>query len=222
MRAMKFHFAAVAMLCLLVFLTGKASARVYVSVGLGTSFGHHGSHYYGHGHGYGHGYGYPHHGWYGGYGGHYSPWWGHSYWPSHRYSSGSSFWIYPSYTTIYSPPLRVKAPKATQRSSEPKLSESMRRHQSELLKVVKIGDKENRISAIHELAPYSSNSRVRAALEDVLLSDPEAEVRKQVATSLGKTSNPKVTPALKMAKAKDPDRGVRQAAYRSIIMIEGY
>ena len=98
----------------------------------------------------------------------------------------------------------------------------MRRHQNELLKVVKIGDKENRISAIHELTPFSSNSRVRAALEDVLLSDPEAEVRKQVATSLGKTSNPKVTRALKMAKAKAPDRGVRQAAYRSIIMIEGY
>ena len=217
MRVVKFHFAAVVTICLLVFLTGTATARTYVSIGLGTSFGHHHSRHYGHG------YGYRSHGWYGGYRGYHSPWWGYSYWPSHhRYSSGSSFWIYPSYTTIYSPPLRVKAPKATQHSSTPILSESMRRHQSELLKVVKIGDKENRISAIHELTPYSFNSRVRAALEDVLLSDPEAEVRKQVATSLGKTSNPKVTRALKMAKAKDPDRGVRQAAYRSIIMIEGY
>lgn len=219
MRAMKSRLTAGGLICLLVILTGPATARVYVSVGLGTSFGHHSSHYYGHG--YGHSYGYPHHTWYGGHGGHYSPWWGHSYWPSHRYSSGSSFWIYPSYTTVYSPPLRVKAPAGNPRP-KPQISQSMRRRQSELLKVVKIGDKENRISAIRELAPYSFDSKIRAALENVLLSDPEAEVRKQAATSLGKTANPKVTAALKMAKTKDPDRAVRQAAYRSIIMIKGY
>jgi hypothetical protein len=215
MKAMKFRLAAGGLICLLVFLTGTATARVYVSVGLGTSFGYHGSHYYGHG------YGYPHHRWYGGHRGYYSPWWGHSYWPSHRYSSGSSLWIYPSFTTVYSPSLRVKAPAENPRP-KPQISQSMRRHQSELLKVVKIGDKENRISAIRELAPFSFDLKIRAALEDVLLSDPEAEVRKQVATSLGKTENPKVTAALKMAKTKDPDRAVRQAAYRAIIMIEGY
>lgn len=98
----------------------------------------------------------------------------------------------------------------------------MRRRQSELLKAVKIGDKENRLSAIRELAPFSFDANVRAALEDVLLSDPDAEVRKQAATSLGKTEDPNVTAALKIAKEKDPDRGVRQAAYRAIIMIEGY
>jgi len=98
----------------------------------------------------------------------------------------------------------------------------MREHQSELLKVLKIGEKEDRLSAIRELAPSSFDANVRAALEEVLLSDPDAELRKQVATSLGKTENPNVTGALKMAKDKDPDRGVRQAAYRAIIMIEGY
>ena len=98
----------------------------------------------------------------------------------------------------------------------------MREHQSELLKRLRIGDKEDRLGAILELAPFSFDSKVRAALEDVLLSDPDAELRKQVATSLGKTENPNVTAALRIAKAKDPDRGVRQAAYRAIIMIEGY
>ena len=128
MRAIKFRLAAGGLICLLVFLTGTATARVYVNVGLGTSFGHHHSRHYGRGYGYG----YPRHGWYGGYRGYHSPWWGYSYWPSHhRYSSGSSFWIHQSYPIA-------------------------------------------------------------------------------------------LAPALKMAKAKDPDRGVRQAAYRSIIMIEGY
>jgi HEAT repeat protein len=102
------------------------------------------------------------------------------------------------------------------------LSLSVLERRAEQLRVLKIGVKEDRLAAIRELEIFSFVSHVRAALEDVLLSDPDPELRKQVATSFGKTANPKVVAALKTARAMDPDKGVRQAAYRAIINIEGY
>jgi len=210
---MKFRLATGGLICLLVLLTGTATARVYVGIGLGTSFGHHHRHYYSHH--------YPHYRWYGGWGGYHDPWWGHSHWSGPLCSSGSFFSIYRSYPIVLAPALGVKAP-AEHPTPKPQISLRMREHQSKLLKVLKIGDKEDRLGAIRELAPFSFEANVQAALEEVLLSDPDAELRKQVATSLGKTENPNVATALKIAKGKDPDRGVRQAAYRAIIMIEGY
>ena len=103
-----------------------------------------------------------------------------------------------------------------------KLSEKQRKKNSELLKILRIGDRERRVQAICDLAGFSCDDRVRKALEEVLLSDPDAELRKQVATAFGKTKNPSVVAALEKAKAEDSSREVRQAAYRSIIMIEGY
>ena len=100
--------------------------------------------------------------------------------------------------------------------------EILRRKKSEQLKILKIGDKAERIQAIHELAPFSFDDGVRRALEKILLSDPDPEVRKEVAVSFGKTENQLVLAALRQAKEKDPVRDVRQAAYRAIIMIEGY
>jgi HEAT repeat protein len=98
----------------------------------------------------------------------------------------------------------------------------MQQRESELLKALKIADKQNRLTAIRDLAPFSFDDKVRAALEEVLLSDPAPELRKQVAVSFGKTANKDAVPALEIAKAKDSDRTVRQAAYRAIIMIQGY
>ena len=72
------------------------------------------------------------------------------------------------------------------------------------------------------MAALYFDDKARAALEDVLLTDTDPDVRKEVATSLGRTEDVNVTAALKIAKARDPDRQVRQAAYRSLIMIEGY
>ena len=98
----------------------------------------------------------------------------------------------------------------------------MKRKRSELLRIVKIGDKHNRIAAIEELAVFSADTKARAALEEVLLSDPDPALRKQVATLLGKAACKDAVPALKMVRAKDSNRDVRQAAYRAIVMIEGY
>lgn len=100
--------------------------------------------------------------------------------------------------------------------------ERLRQKKSELLKVLRIGDKERRIQAIRELAGYSSDDGVRKALENILLSDPDPELRKEVATSFGRTENRKVVAALEEAKAADSSKEVRQAAYRAIILIKGY
>jgi len=98
----------------------------------------------------------------------------------------------------------------------------MRKKKSEQLKILKMGDKEKRLRAIHELAPFSFDDGIRRALEGVLRSDPDSEIRKEVALVFGRTENRVVLGALIEAKEKDPERDVRQAAYRSIIMIEGY
>lgn len=212
MRDTKLHLMAATLICTLVYLPSAATARISVSIGLGTYLGRYHPHYYGHW--------YPHYRWYG----HHGPWWDHSYWPGSFCLPGSSFWFY-SDPIVLDPPPRVKAPKAPEENSEPpqvRLSERMRREQSELLRMLRIGDKESRIGAIHELAAFYFDDKARPALEDVLLTDPDADIRKAVADALGKTGNVKVTAALKLAKAKDPDRDVRQAAYRSLIMIEGY
>ena len=102
------------------------------------------------------------------------------------------------------------------------VTEAMRKMKSEWLEILKTGDKEKRVRAIYELAPFSFDDGIRRALENVLLSDPDLEIRKEVALVFGRTENRVVLGALIEAKEKDPERDVRQAAYRSIIMIEGY
>ncbi len=209
MKAAKFHISLV-LIFSLILLANTANGRVRFSIGIGTTFGHHHGHYYHHY--------YPHHWWYDDC---YGPWWGHSYWPGHH---GSSFWFHHYSPIIIDPPPRDKARQDPPHNPKPKppLSERMRKEQSELLRMLKIGDKENRIGAIGELAAFYYDSKARAAIEKAMLNDPDPEVRTEAATSLGRTSDRRAIDALKTAKAKDPDRNVRQAAYKSIIMIEGY
>jgi HEAT repeat protein len=107
-------------------------------------------------------------------------------------------------------------------AADARLSEAMRKRKCEQLEILKIGDKEKRIQAIRDLAPFSFDNEIRRALEKILLSDPDPQLRQEVAVSFGKTENQLVLAALAEAKEKDPVRDVRQAAYRSIIMIKGY
>ena len=100
--------------------------------------------------------------------------------------------------------------------------EALQRKKSEQIKILKTGDKEKRIRAIHILAPFSYDDGIRKALEFILLSDPDPDLRKTVAVSFGRTGNRLVLAALTEAKEKDPVRDVRQAAYKAIIMIDGY
>jgi HEAT repeat protein len=100
-----------------------------------------------------------------------------------------------------------------------KLFEKLRRRKSELLKKLRIGDKARRKETIRELAGFSFDDKVREALEVILLSDPDPELRRQVAKSFGKTSNKKVLPALEIASTDDPNKEVRQEAYKAIMKI---
>lgn len=219
MKAIGPHFVVGCLVCLLVFLTGTARARDYVRVGFGMSFGHHHSFHYRHH--------YPHHRWHGGHKSYHSPWYRHSYYPGYLHPSGSDLWIYQAFPIIPTPPLDDRTQKETEYFSGleleyEELSQSVRQYLNEQFRALKIGGKEERLAAIRKLATYSFVSRVRATLENVLLSDPDPELRKQVATSFGNTADPEAMAALEAAKAKDPDKGVLKAVYRAIIMIEGY
>ena len=121
--------------------------------------------------------------------------------------------------------LMVKSQENTITAPDPQSverAEKLEQKKSELLKVLRIGDKESRIGAIHDLAGLSCDDKVRKALEKVLLSDPDFELRKEVAVSFGRNGNMNVVAALEEAKATDSSRDVRQAAYRSLILIKGY
>jgi len=101
-------------------------------------------------------------------------------------------------------------------------SEAESRRQSELLRVLRIGDVQGRMQSARELAGYAGDARARSALERALLSDREARVRQTAAEALAAFGDAKALPALKQAQARDSVRDVRQAAYKAIIMIEGY
>ena len=174
------------------------------------------------------------------YGGHYSrldrgwyrPFPRRHYWPGHSCSPGVGIWIHDYYPVVIDTPVvvrqysigsaRGKTVAVREAVMDAQQREALRKKKSEQLKILNIGDKEKRIQAIHELAPLAYDNGIRRTLENVLLSDPDPEVRKEVAVSFGKTENQLVLAALTQAKEKDPVREVRQAAYRAIIMIKGY
>jgi len=217
----------------LVLLPKTASARVGFHIGIGAGIGHRHSHLHG------------------GFHGSYYKWPGRRLYrrhhiikhrPFYRYkpwhSSGVSVWLGGLFPIVVRPPVVVKTPKViTERRiivKEPvhcnkvkcdegtgELFEKLRRKKSELLKKLRIGDKANRLETIRELAGFSFDNKVREALEEVLLSDPDPELRMEVAKSFGKTSNKKVLAALETAKSNDPNAAVRRAAHKAILEIKG-
>lgn len=237
MRSIKRGLVGAGVGLLLFSFSNVAVARISFGLSIGTSFVHRypGSYYDC----------YPYHSWHGGY---YTwldrdryGWWdagryGHfprrHYWPRRSFASGLGVWIGGYYPMVVDTPVvgvrpivmdkSEAAERAANAAAAAQLREAMRKRKSKQLKVLKMGDKEKRIQAIRDLAGFSFDDEVRRALEDVLSSDPDPELRKEVAVSFGKTENRIVLAALTQAKAKDPVRDVRQAAYRAIIMIKGY
>jgi len=212
MKGTKSSMAALGLLLLQALLPSTTAARVSFGISIGTPFVHH----------------YPgfHHGWYPYYHSYpYYGWYPHYGWHS---SSDLGIWMGGYHPVVVAPPVIVhrevvtKAGGAMPDAQTAEQQERLRQKKSELLKVLRIGDKERRIQAIRELAGYSSDDGVRKALENILLSDPDPELRKEVATSFGRTENRKVVAALEEAKAADSSKEVRQAAYRAIILIKGY
>ena len=118
-------------------------------------------------------------------------------------------------------PKRIEYRRTYEPANE-KLFAKVRNKKSELLKVLKIGDKAGRIGAISELAGYSFDDKVRKALEEILLTDPDAELRKHVAESLGKVKNVSLIPVLEKVRVQDADIQVRLQADKAIKNIKSY
>ena len=101
------------------------------------------------------------------------------------------------------------------------LFEALRYMKSELLIKLQTPDKEQRMEAIEELAGFSFDDQVRYALENILLSDPDPELRRQVARVFGEVKNTKALPALEKARVEDSDEDVRKEADEAIKILEG-
>ena len=203
MSRIQHRFVVLALVCLALSMSGTAAAGVHIGIGFGTSFGHH--RHFGHH-------------WYGGLAV-YPSW----YWYDPWYD----------YPVIVEPPVVVRerrvivrehkppAPQASVQSTE-QLSESQQQKRSELLEKLRIGDVSNRVQAVQGLGQFPNDEKVRKALERALLSDRDPQVRKAAAEQFGHLKDKGALPALKQAYAEDSDRDVRQAAYKAIIMMEGY
>jgi hypothetical protein len=85
-----------------------------------------------------------------------------------------------------------------------------------LLDRLVMGNKWQRLEAIEQLAEFSFNDQVRYALENVLLSDPDPQLRKEVARIFGVMKNINALPALEKARVQDPDEDVRKEADNAI------
>jgi hypothetical protein len=101
------------------------------------------------------------------------------------------------------------------------LNMNLQYKKSELLKQLQMPNKELRKEAIKELAGFSFDDNVRAALENVLLSDPDPELRAEAAHSFGEVKNTNARAALEKARVEDPSVDVRKAADEAISSLNG-
>jgi hypothetical protein len=101
------------------------------------------------------------------------------------------------------------------------LNKKLQNKKNELLRTLETEDKDQRKEAIKELAGFSFDDKVRGALEDVLLSDPNVELRQEAAQSFGKVKNTKALAALEKARVEDSSEDVRKAADEAIKKIKG-
>jgi hypothetical protein len=198
----------VPVVCLALLTAGTTSAGVRVGIGFGTTIG---PHYHHHGYGW---YG----GWYAGPGYYYAPYY-------------DPWWYYPA-PVIVEPPVIIERPPVIVREYRPPappqapapdlVAQRLQEKKSESLKKLKIGDPNSRIQAVKDLGQFENDTKVRTTLEQTLLSDRDPQVRKAVAELFGHLQDKSTLRVLKQANKDDSDRDVRQAAYKAIIIMEGY
>ncbi|MGA2092044.1 MAG: HEAT repeat domain-containing protein [Sedimentisphaerales bacterium] len=234
MKAVKIAAIAVVTAVLLIGTANVAMARTNVSVGVGIGFpGFYGGYYHG------------------GYSRHYGSHWGHRYpYRSEIFIGGPIYgpgyydpYYYPGYYVVDPPPVVVERqpvvieqqptvyqPQATQpQVAQPqgvdentqKVYKDLRYKKSELMRKLETGDKDSQIQAIRALAGFSFDDNVRQAIENVLSSNTDAQMRLEAAQSLGSVKNTKALPALEKARVDDGDADVRRAADAAIKNIEG-
>jgi hypothetical protein len=243
MKAVKIAAIAVVTAVLLIGTANVAMARSHVSIGVGIGFpGFYGGYYGG---GYSHG-GYYH----GGYSNHYGPYRHHYPYRSEIFIGGPIWgpgyydpYYYPGYYVVDPPPVIVERPPVVIEQqptvvqptvvqpqvvqpqgvdeNTQKAFKDLRYKKSELMRKLEIGDKDSQIQAIRDLAGFSFDDNVRQAIENVLSSNADAQMRLEAAQSLGSVKNTKALPALEKARVDDGDAGVRRAADAAIRNIEG-
>ncbi len=98
--------------------------------------------------------------------------------------------------------------------------EQVRQRKTQLLSQLQQADKAAKLEAISELGGYSFDDQVKAALENILLSDPDAAMRKEAAISFGKVKNQGALGILEKVRVQDSDLQVRQAADWAINQIK--
>jgi hypothetical protein len=201
MKAAKSALISVLMICLIILLGSTAAARSRVFVGIGVGYPAY----------------YHYHGWHDGYYGH--AYWRHGY-PYHSaviigggywYDWGPDYWVVEPAPAAIEPQVVIIQPSVVDNNTQ-ELFKKLRNEKEKLLSKLQSGNKEQRKEAIDNLAGFSFDDNVRAALEKVLLSDNDPELRKEAAAAFGKVRNAKALPALEKARVEDSSEEVRRAA----------
>jgi hypothetical protein len=132
-------------------------------------------------------------------------------------------------TVVYSTPSTSSGQASSPQVVQPQqfdestlqLNMDLQYKKSELLKQLQAPNKEQRREAIDELAGFSFDDNVRYALQNILLSDPDPELRAEAAHSFGEVKNSNARAALEKARVEDPSVDVRKAADEAISSLNG-
>jgi len=98
---------------------------------------------------------------------------------------------------------------------------SIRNKKAELIKQLQSADKTERVKAIADLAGLTYDDQVKEKLKDILLKDPDPDLRKEVANAFGKSKNDQLISILEGVRVGDDNKEVRQAADQAIKNIKG-
>jgi hypothetical protein len=209
MKTLKIGLILAITLIALTGLSNMALARTHVSVGVGI--------------------GYP--GFYGGYyGGYYGRGWHHhdsifigGYWPVYEpypYYYPSYYDVEPASVVVERPPVVERQPVYVQppdysRNNDAAFQQA-REKKNNLLNQLNSSDKAQRLNAIRNLVGFSYDDNVRIALENIILTDNDPDLRIAVANAFGSVKNMKVLPTLERIRVDDESAQVRQAVDNAI------
>jgi len=155
---------------------------------------------------------------------------GGGYW----YDCGPDYYVVAPPVVVERPPVVIERQTVVYSTSSPQvvqpqqfdestlqLNINLQYKKSELLKQLQAPNKEQRREAIDELAGFSFDDNVRYTLQNILLSDPDPELRAEAAHSFGEVKNTGARAALEKARVEDPSVDVRKAADEAIKSLNG-
>ena len=141
------------------------------------------------------------------------------HWRGHWRYPHVGFWIDDWHLRVITKEKVIIEPKYDDETQ--KVFKHLRAKKGELLKKLKLTDKKIRKESISELAGFSFDEKVKKALEDILLSDPDSELRIEAAKSFSKVKNDKAIPTLEKVRVEDSEEEVRKEADKAIKTIRG-